>query len=88
MISVYGLNDKIGNVSYYDSSGQSDYSFSKPCEKTLKLSTRVKELISSAYKSIDCFWNTAARCSWLSAWGSEVLYREDLGRNSSAFHCL
>jgi cell division protease FtsH len=24
------LNDKIGNVTYYDSSGQSEYSFSKP----------------------------------------------------------
>jgi ATP-dependent metalloprotease FtsH len=30
MVSVYGLSDKIGNLSFYDSSGQSDYSFSKP----------------------------------------------------------
>jgi cell division protease FtsH len=30
MVTVYGLNDKIGNVTYYDSSGQSEYSFSKP----------------------------------------------------------
>jgi len=29
-IVYYGLNDKIGNVSYYDSSGQSEYSFNKP----------------------------------------------------------
>ena len=30
MVSVYGLNDTLGNITYYDSSGQSDYSFSKP----------------------------------------------------------
>ena len=30
MVTVYGLNDKIGNLTYYDSSGQSDYNFSKP----------------------------------------------------------
>ena len=30
MVTVYGLNDKIGNITYYDSSGQTDYNFSKP----------------------------------------------------------
>jgi len=30
MVSIYGLNDKLGNISYYDSSGQNEYSFSKP----------------------------------------------------------
>jgi len=30
IVSVYGLNDKIGNITYYDSSGQSDYNFTKP----------------------------------------------------------
>ena len=30
IVSIYGLNDKIGNVTYYDSSGQSEYSFTKP----------------------------------------------------------
>ena len=30
MVTIYGLNDKIGNVTYYDSSGQSEYNFSKP----------------------------------------------------------
>ena len=27
MVTVYGLNDKIGNLTYYDSSGQNDYGF-------------------------------------------------------------
>lgn len=30
MITIYGLNEKLGNVTYYDSSGQSEYNFSKP----------------------------------------------------------
>ena len=30
MVTVYGLNEKLGNITYYDSSGQTDYNFSKP----------------------------------------------------------
>lgn len=30
MVTIYGLNDKLGNITYYDSSGQNDYNFSKP----------------------------------------------------------
>ncbi|MDA8589214.1 ATP-dependent zinc metalloprotease FtsH [Flavobacteriaceae bacterium] len=30
MVTVYGLNDKIGNLTYYDSSAQNDYGFTKP----------------------------------------------------------
>lgn len=38
MITMYGLNEKIGNISFYDSSGQNDYSFQKPySEKTAQL---------------------------------------------------
>lgn len=38
MVTVYGLNEKIGNLTYYDSSGQSEYNFSKPySEKTAEL---------------------------------------------------
>ena len=37
IVSVYGLNDTIGNITYYDSSGQSDYNFTKPySEETAK----------------------------------------------------
>ena len=30
MVTIFGLNDAIGNITYYDSSGQAEYSFSKP----------------------------------------------------------
>jgi cell division protease FtsH len=34
---LFGLNDKIGNVTYYDSTGQSEYNFAKPySEETAK----------------------------------------------------
>jgi len=38
MVTIYGLNDKIGNLTYYDSSGQNEYGFTKPySEKTAEL---------------------------------------------------
>jgi cell division protease FtsH len=30
MVTIYGLNEKLGNVTYYDSTGQSEYNFGKP----------------------------------------------------------
>ncbi|MGZ3883943.1 MAG: ATP-dependent zinc metalloprotease FtsH, partial [Bacteroidia bacterium] len=50
-IVYYGLNDKVGNVSYYDSSGQSEYSFGKPySENTAKIiDEEVKKMIDIAY---------------------------------------
>ena len=52
MVSVYGLNDKIGNISFYDSSGQSDYNFQKPySEKTGQLiDEEVSKMVESAYE--------------------------------------
>ncbi|MDX5447791.1 MAG: ATP-dependent zinc metalloprotease FtsH [Bacteroidota bacterium] len=38
MVTIYGLNKKIGNITFYDSSGQTDYNFSKPySEKTAQV---------------------------------------------------
>ena len=52
MISIYGLNKEIGNVSYYDSSGQSEYGFSKPySEKTAQIiDQEVKAMIEAQYE--------------------------------------
>lgn len=51
MVSIYGLNEKVGNISYYDSSGQSEYSFQKPySEKTAQLiDEEVSKMIEEAY---------------------------------------
>ncbi|RZT00114.1 ATP-dependent zinc metalloprotease FtsH [Aquimarina brevivitae] len=38
MVTIYGLNDKVGNLTYYDSTGQSEYNFTKPySEQTSEL---------------------------------------------------
>ena len=52
MVTIYGLNEKIGNVTYYDSSGQSEYSFSKPySEETAKvIDKEISLLIESQYE--------------------------------------
>jgi len=51
MVSIFGMSEKVGNVSYYDSTGQSDYAFTKPySEKTAQIiDEEVKVLIDSQY---------------------------------------
>jgi cell division protease FtsH len=51
MVSYFGMSDKIGNISFYDSSGQSDYGFTKPySEKTAELIDReAKQIISDSF---------------------------------------
>ncbi len=52
MVSIFGMSDQVGNISYYDSSGQSDYSFSKPySEKTAELiDHESKKIIEEQYQ--------------------------------------
>jgi cell division protease FtsH len=52
MVTIYGLNDKIGNVTYYDSTGQSEYNFSKPySDETAKIIDKeISELIEGQYQ--------------------------------------
>lgn len=52
MVVYFGLNDKIGNISFYDSTGQSEYSFTKPySEKTaLIIDEEISKLVENAYE--------------------------------------
>ena len=52
MVTVYGLNDKIGNLTYYDSSGQSEYNFTKPySEQTSELIDKeISKVIEEQYQ--------------------------------------
>jgi len=52
MVTIYGLNDKIGNVTYYDSSGQSEYNFSKPYSEdtAMIIDKEISSLIESQYE--------------------------------------
>jgi ATP-dependent Zn protease len=52
MVTVYGLNEKLGNVTYYDSSGQNEYNFSKPySEDTAQvIDKEISTLIEAQYQ--------------------------------------
>lgn len=52
MVTVYGLNDKLGNLSYYDSSGANEYGFTKPySEKTAEMiDEEVSKMVEKAYE--------------------------------------
>ena len=52
MVSVYGLNDELGNITYHDSSGQSEYNFTKPySEETAKIIDKeISTIIENQYK--------------------------------------
>lgn len=52
MVTIYGLSDKVGNLTYYDSSGQSEYSFSKPySEQTAELIDKeISDIIEFQYQ--------------------------------------
>lgn len=52
MVVFFGLNDKIGNISYYDSTGQQEYSFQKPySEKTAEvIDQEIGKLVDQAYR--------------------------------------
>ena len=52
MVTYYGLDDVIGNLSYYDSTGQQEYSLTKPySEKTAEIiDQQVSKLTEQAYQ--------------------------------------
>jgi len=83
MVSIFGMSKKVGNVSFYDSSGQSDYSFTKPySEKTAELiDEEVKILIDSQYvRALQILKDNAEGHAKLSALllEKEVIFSEDL----------
>lgn len=52
IVTVYGLNDEIGNLTYYDSSSQQDYNFTKPySEETAQIIDKeISNLVEEQYQ--------------------------------------
>ncbi len=52
MVAYFGMSDQLPNLSYYDSSGNSDYGFTKPySEKTAELiDSEAKKIVAEQYK--------------------------------------
>ncbi|SDI59530.1 ATP-dependent zinc metalloprotease FtsH [Chryseobacterium jejuense] len=83
MVTIYGLSPNIGNISYYDSSGQSEYNFGKPYseETATKIDVEIKAIIENQYEravrildenkdKLDALANKLLE--------KEVIFREDL----------
>ena len=83
MVSVYGLNDAIGNLTYYDSSGQSDYNFSKPYseETAQKIDHEISGIIEKQYtRAIDILKLSKDKLIELAErlLDKEVIFKDDL----------
>ncbi len=52
MVTIYGLNDKVGNITYYDSSGQQEYSMTKPYseETAIVIDQEISKIIEEQYQ--------------------------------------
>ena len=83
MVTIYGLNDRVGNLTYYDSSGQSDYGFTKPySEKTAYLiEEEISKIIESQYeRAIRILTENKDKLTALAnlLLEREVIFKEDL----------
>lgn len=83
MVTIYGLNDKLGNLTFYDSSGQSEYNFTKPySEKTSELIDKeISNLIESQYqRAIDLLEANKDKLTQLASilLDKEVIFKDDL----------
>jgi AFG3 family protein len=54
MVSYFGMSDKVGNISFYDSNGQSEFSFNRPySEKTAELIDKeVNKIVEEQYQRV------------------------------------
>jgi cell division protease FtsH len=85
MVTVYGLNDKIGNLTYYDSSGQNDYGFTKPYSDTTAqiIDKEISNIIETQFKrAIGLLKKHKKKLEELANYllEKEVIFKEDLVR--------
>jgi cell division protease FtsH len=83
MVTIYGLNDEIGNLTYYDSSGQNEYGFSKPySEQTaLTIDKEISKLIEEQYeRAVELLSNNKDKLTELAQrlLEKEVIFKDDL----------
>jgi len=83
MVTVYGLNDQVGNLTYYDSSGQNEYNFNKPySEKTAELIDKeISKIIEEQYqRAITLLENNKDKLTLLAneLLENEVIFKDNL----------
>ena len=85
LVTYYGMSPEVGNISFYDSTGQSEYAFAKPfSEKTAETIDReVRRMVEEAYaKAKELLTTHREQLDELAKqlYDKEVLFREDLER--------
>ena len=83
MVTVYGLNDVLGNVTYYDSQGQNEYAMDKPySEQTAETIDReISKIIEKQYeRAIDMLANNREKLDQLAnlLLEKEVIFKENV----------
>jgi ATP-dependent Zn protease len=83
MVTIYGLNDEIGNITYYDSAGQNEYGFTKPySEETAQvIDEEISKLIEEQYRrAIEVLEKNKDKLTALAErlLEKEVIFKEDL----------
>ncbi len=83
MVAYFGMSEEIGNISFYDSTGQAEFNFTKPySEKTAELIDReVKKIVDEAYSRATDILKNYKECLIKVAellLDKEVIYAEDL----------
>lgn len=85
MVTIYGLNEKLGNITYYDSSSQSEYSMSKPYseETAVLIDKEISQIIEEQYaRAINILENNKEKLTELAELllEKEVIFKDDLER--------
>ena len=85
MVTIYGLNDKIGNLTYYDSSGENSYGFTKPySESTAQtIDDEISNIIEKEYKrALNILKKNSDKLIVLAEYllEKEVIFKDDLER--------
>jgi len=83
MVTVYGLNDKIGNITYYDNNGQSEFGFTKPySEETAKqIDEEISKIVEHEYiRALSLLRKHKKKLSELAEHllEKEVIFKDDL----------
>src|SRR5690554_277974 len=83
MVTIYGLNSKVGNLTYYDPTGQSEYSFTKPySEKTAEMIDKeISQIIEEQYqRAIKILQENKDKLTQLASilLEKEVIFKDDL----------
>ncbi|WOI21733.1 ATP-dependent zinc metalloprotease FtsH [Nonlabens ulvanivorans] len=83
MVTIYGLNEKVGNITYYDSSGQQEYSMSKPYseETAVIIDQEISKIIEAQYqRAIQILEENKDKLTQLAEvlLEKEVIFKDDL----------